>query len=116
METFNKTAVPFRVALGLGQGIDIGLSKGIIYQIGEEKATTMKELQKMYIGAGSTEMYVRIATKRYNDEDVYKRQAQSRACFFECEQHSGAGRFGELQPILWKRRDSVVSAGANGKE
>ena len=40
METFNKTAVPFRVALGLGQGIDIGLSKGIIYQIGEEKATT----------------------------------------------------------------------------
>ncbi|WP_158584697.1 glycosyl hydrolase 53 family protein [Lachnotalea sp. AF33-28] len=71
METFNKTAVPFRVALGLGQGIDIGLSKGIIYQIGEEKATTMKELQKMYIGAGSTEMYVRIATKRYNDDDTY---------------------------------------------
>ena len=71
METFNKTAMPFRVALGLGQGIDIGLSKGIIYQIGEEQATTMKELQQMYIGAGSTEMYVRIATKRYNDDDTY---------------------------------------------
>lgn len=61
----------FRIALGLGQDIDFALTRGIVYQIGDRTATTMTRLQQMYIDAGSTEMFVRIATKRYSGDDSY---------------------------------------------
>jgi len=64
-----KMKEKFRVALGLGQGVKTALSQGVVYQMGEQKATTMLKLQQMYNNAGSTEMYVRIATKRYCDGD-----------------------------------------------
>lgn len=59
----------FRVALGLGQGIDLSLAQGIVYQIGDQTASAMNQLQQLYMDAGATEMFVRIATKRYNDDD-----------------------------------------------
>lgn len=64
-----KHSERFRVALGLGQDIDSNLGQGIIYQYGERTATTMLQLQQLYNDAGSTEMFVRIATKRYDDDN-----------------------------------------------
>jgi arabinogalactan endo-1,4-beta-galactosidase len=64
-------ATQFRMALSLGQEIKDSLGEGVSFQIGTETANTMADLQKLYANAGSTEMFVRIATKRYNDSDDY---------------------------------------------
>ena len=60
----------FRIALSLGQDIDYYLSQGVKYKIGNTIIDSKEELEKAYINAGATEMYVRIATKRYNDGDA----------------------------------------------
>lgn len=66
----NQTNQGFRVALSLGQGVEDNFSQGITYTNGSQIATNSVELQQMYLNAGATEMYVRIATKRYNDGDT----------------------------------------------
>lgn len=60
----------FRVALSLGQGVEDNFASGIVYTDGDKVATNPEELEKMYIDAGATEMFVRIATKRYDDGDI----------------------------------------------
>ena len=62
---------PFRVALSLSPFSLNQFEKGYKFNVGDRTATTPGELQSIYRDLGSTEMYVRIATKRHvTDEDV----------------------------------------------
>lgn len=60
----------FRMALSLGQGVNDNFQQGIKYTSTYGTATTSTQLQQMYMEAGATEMFVRIATKRYDDGDT----------------------------------------------
>lgn len=61
----------FRVALSLSPFSPNQFDKGYSFVIGDKTASTPEELQQIYRDLGSTEMYVRIATKRHvTDEDV----------------------------------------------
>ena len=61
----------FRVALSLSPFSLNQFEKGYSFVIGDKSASTPEELQQIYRELGSTEMYVRIATKRHvTDEDV----------------------------------------------
>jgi hypothetical protein len=61
----------FRVALSLSPFSLNQFQKGYKFNVGDRTATTPEELQSIYRDLGSTEMYVRIATKRHvTDEDV----------------------------------------------
>ena len=55
----------FRVALSLSPFSLNQFEKGYSFVVGDKTATTPEELQKIYRELGSTEMYVRIATKRH---------------------------------------------------
>ena len=55
---------PFRVALSLSPFSLNQFEDGYSFTVGEETAATPEELQSIYKNLGSTEMYVRIATKR----------------------------------------------------
>ena len=59
------SAEPFRVALSLSPFTLNQFDAGYTFQIGDRTATTPAELQKIYQSLGSTEMYVRLATKRH---------------------------------------------------
>ena len=61
----------FRVALSLSPFSLNQFEKGYSFVVGDKTATTPEELQQIYRELGSTEMYVRIATKRHlTEEDV----------------------------------------------
>ena len=61
----------FRVALSLSPFSLNQFEKGYSFVIGDKTASTPEELQQIYRELGSTEMYVRIATKRHvTEEDV----------------------------------------------
>ena len=55
----------FRVALSLSPFSLNQFDKGYTFKVGDKTATTPQELQSIYRDLGSTEMYVRLATKRH---------------------------------------------------
>ena len=57
--------VPFRVALSLSPFTLNQFDAGYTFKVGDKTATTPAELQQIYKDLGSTEMYVRLATKRH---------------------------------------------------
>lgn len=56
---------PFRVALSLSPFTLNQFDAGYTFKIGDKTATSAAELQQIYRDLGSTEMYVRLATKRH---------------------------------------------------
>lgn len=56
---------PFRVALSLSPFTLNQFDAGYTFKVGDRTATTPAELQQIYRDLGSTEMYVRLATKRH---------------------------------------------------
>ena len=56
---------PFRVALSLSPFSLNQFDQGYTFIVGDRTATTPAELQQIYKDLGSTEMYVRLATKRH---------------------------------------------------
>jgi len=56
---------PFRVALSLSPFTLNQFDAGYTFKVGNQTATTPAELQRIYQSLGSTEMYVRLATKRH---------------------------------------------------
>ncbi|MBQ9435660.1 MAG: glycosyl hydrolase 53 family protein [Bacteroidales bacterium] len=61
----------FRVALSLSPFSLNQFEKGYTFVVGDKSAATPEELQEIYREQGSTEMYVRIATKRHvTAEDI----------------------------------------------
>ena len=63
--TIAQTNEPFRVALSLSPFSLNQFEQGYTFNVNRETATTPEELQQIYCDLGSTEMYVRIATKRH---------------------------------------------------
>lgn len=61
----NEEQVPFRVALSLSPFSLNQFKEGYTFNVGDRTATTPAELQEIYRELGSTEMYVRLATKRH---------------------------------------------------
>ncbi|MBQ6039040.1 MAG: glycosyl hydrolase 53 family protein [Bacteroidaceae bacterium] len=59
----------FRMALSVSPFTHSMFLNGYTYQVGNKTATTLEELERLYIAAGATEMYARIATKRYPTPD-----------------------------------------------
>lgn len=59
----------FRVALSLSPFSLNQFEQGYTFVIGDSIATTPEQLQSIYRSLGSTEMYVRIATKRHKTAD-----------------------------------------------
>lgn len=59
------SAEPFRVALSLSPFTLNQFEAGYTFKVGDQTATTPAELQQIYQSLGSTEMYVRLATKRH---------------------------------------------------
>ena len=59
------TDEPFRVALSLSPFTLNQFEAGYTFKVGDQTATTPAQLQKIYQSLGSTEMYVRLATKRH---------------------------------------------------
>ena len=59
------TDEPFRVALSLSPFTLNQFEAGYSFKVGNQTATTPADLQKIYQSLGSTEMYVRLATKRH---------------------------------------------------
>ena len=55
----------FRVALSLSPFTLNQFDAGYTFQVGDKTATTPAQLQQIYKDLGSTEMYVRLATKRH---------------------------------------------------
>ena len=55
----------FRVALSLSPFTLNQFDAGYSFKVGDQTATTPEDLQKIYRSLGSTEMYVRLATKRH---------------------------------------------------
>ena len=60
-----SSSEPFRVALSLSPFTLNQFDAGYTFKIGDRTATTPAELQQIYRDLGSTEMYVRLATKRH---------------------------------------------------
>ena len=56
---------PFRVALSLSPFSLKQFDEGYTFKVGDKTATTPIELQQIYKDLGSTEMFVRVATKRH---------------------------------------------------
>ena len=61
-----KRVEPFRVALSLSPFSLSQFEKGFTFQVGDQTASTPQELQRIYCDRGATEMFARIATKRYD--------------------------------------------------
>lgn len=64
-----ESAGDFRVALSVSPFSGSAFEDGYTYTAGSLTAENRKELEQMYIAAGATEMYTRIATKRYTTEN-----------------------------------------------
>ncbi len=60
-----QSSEPFRVALSLSPFTLNQFDAGYTFKVGDRTATTPAELQQIYRDLGSTEMYVRLATKRH---------------------------------------------------
>lgn len=60
-----SNAKPFRVALSLSPFSLKQFQEGYSFVVGDRTASTPEELQQIYRDLGSTEMYVRLATKRH---------------------------------------------------
>ena len=56
---------PFRMALSLSPFTLNQFEQGYTFRVGDKTATTPAQLQQIYKDLGSTEMYVRLATKRH---------------------------------------------------
>lgn len=70
----------FRVALSLSPFSLPQFEKGYSFKVGEKTAYTPEELQFIYSELGSTEMFVRIATKRHvTEEDITDGKPDSNA-------------------------------------
>ncbi len=75
-----KKSEDFRVALSLSPFSLNQFEKGYSFVVGDKTASTPEELQNIYRELGSTEMYVRIATKRHKTaEDVTDGQPDENA-------------------------------------
>ena len=61
----SNASEPFRVALSLSPFTLNQFDAGYTFKVGDQTATTPADLQKIYQSLGSTEMYVRLATKRH---------------------------------------------------
>lgn len=61
----NSPSKPFRIALSLSPFSMNQFEQGYIFKVGEDTAETPAQLQQIYKNLGSTEMYVRLATKRH---------------------------------------------------
>ena len=61
----SATAGSFRVALSLSPFTLNQFDAGYTFKVGDKTATTPAQLQQIYKDLGSTEMYVRLATKRH---------------------------------------------------
>lgn len=61
----SASSEPFRVALSLSPFTLNQFEAGYTFKVGDQTATTPADLQKIYQSLGSTEMYVRLATKRH---------------------------------------------------
>ena len=59
----------FRVALSVSPFSGYAFQKGYTYTAGNLTANNREDLERMYISSGATEMYARIATKRYPTEN-----------------------------------------------
>lgn len=59
-----KTSEQFRLALSLSPFSSKSIKEGYTYEYNNKQINNMKDLEKLYIKKGATEMYVRIATKR----------------------------------------------------
>ena len=66
----SQIAENFRVALSLSPFTLNQFDAGYTFQVGDKTATTPAELQQIYKDLGSTEMYVRLATKRHKTYNV----------------------------------------------
>lgn len=64
-----KPGEPFRVALSLSPFSLPQFEQGYTFQVEEQTASTPQELQKIYCARGATEMFTRIATKRFASPD-----------------------------------------------
>lgn len=64
-----KSTENFRVALSVSPFSGNAFQKGYTYAAGNVTANNREDLEKMYISSGATEMYARIATKRYPTAD-----------------------------------------------
>ena len=60
-----SSSEPFRVALSLSPFSLNQFEQGYTFRVGDQTATTPAQLQQIYKDLGSTEMYVRLATKRH---------------------------------------------------
>ena len=80
LEPVDVTADNFRVALSLSPFTLHQFQEGYSFRVGDQTATTPAELQAIYRDLGSTEMFVRIATKRHETaEDVTDGEPDSNA-------------------------------------
>ena len=59
-----KTNEEFRLALSLSPFSSKSIKEGYTYEYNNKQINNMKDLEKIYIEKGASEMYVRIATKR----------------------------------------------------
>ena len=66
----SATAGSFRVALSLSPFSLNQFDAGYTFKVGDKTATTPAQLQQIYKDLGSTEMYVRLATKRHKTYNV----------------------------------------------
>lgn len=74
------TARSFRTALSLSPFSLPQFEQGYSFRVGNQTASTPEELQQLYRELGSTEMFVRIATKRHvTGEDITDGQPDSNA-------------------------------------
>ena len=63
--TIQNSSSDFRVALSLSPFTLNQFDAGYTFKVGDKTATTPAQLQQIYQSLGSTEMYVRLATKRH---------------------------------------------------
>ena len=70
VSTQTSETEPFRVALSLSPFTLNQFDQGYTFKVGDQTATTPEELQQIYSDLGSTEMYVRLATKRHKTYNV----------------------------------------------
>ena len=59
-----KTDEQFRLALSLSPFSSKNIKEGYTYEYNNKQINNIKDLERIYIEKGATEMYVRIATKR----------------------------------------------------
>ncbi|EOR28228.1 glycosyl hydrolase 53 [Clostridium sartagoforme AAU1] len=77
----------FRVALSVSPFSGEAFDKSYNYEAGDLIASNREELEKMYIKSGATEMYARIATKRYpTNDNIVNGEEDSNANFHTLEQ------------------------------